>query len=179
MDNATTATASNYSDIIGQNKSSEIIRSFSVLLRFSGLAAEPMMTSQRKNKRTPVRANSASSEADEMYHHLKELFPQHLWEKMKQIWPPTQTKFFFQNFLNSVKPGELKASVEGEHSLLLENFNQWMHDNVTRGNKCTTEQLREKLKLMGIKTINYIEKMSLEHKTKKKRKIYLVALRFQ
>ena len=167
--------------MIGQNKSAEIIRSFSVLqvLRFSGLATEPMTTRQRKrHKRTPVRANSASSEADEMYHHLKELFPQHLWEKMKQIWSPKQIKFF-QNFVNSVKPGELKASVEGEHSLLLESFNQWMHDNVTRGNKFTTEQLREKLERMGIKTINSIEKMSLEHKTKKKRKIYLVALRFQ
>jgi len=94
LDNATTATFSNYSDIIGQNKSSEIIRSFSVLLRFSGLAAEPMTTSQRKNKRTPVRANSAPSEANEMYHDLKKLFPQHLWEKMKQIWSRTQIKFF-------------------------------------------------------------------------------------
>ena len=169
MDNATTATFSNYSDIIGQNKSSEIIRSFSVLLRFSGLAAEPMTTSQRKNKRTPVRANSAPSEANEMYHDLKKLFPQHLWEKMKQIWSRTQINFFFQNFVNSVNPGELKASEEGEHSLLLESFNQWMHDNVTRGNKFTTEQLREKLERMGIKTINSIEKMSLEHKTKKKK----------
>ena len=80
--------------MIGQNKSAEIIRSFSVLLRFSGLATEPMTTRLRKNKRTPVRANSASSEADRMYHHLKELFPQHLWEKMKQIWSPKQIKFF-------------------------------------------------------------------------------------
>ena len=160
MDNATTATFSNYSDIIGQNKSAEIIRSFSVLqvLRFSGLATEPMTTRQRKrHKRTPVRANSAPSEANEMYHDLKNLFPQHLWEKMKQIWSRTQIKFFFQNFVNSVNPGELKASVEGEHSLLLESFNQWMHDNVTRGNKFTTDTRTDPL----IKMILCLKKMIL------------------
>lgn len=154
--------------MIGQNKSAEIIRSFSVLLRFSGLATRPMTTSQRKNKRTPVRVNSVSSEANEMYHDLKKLFPQHLWEKMKQIWSPKQIKFFFQNFENSVKPGELKASVEGEHSLLLESFNQWM-DDVTRGQKCTPKQLRDILKHTGIETIDSIDKMSLEHKTKQKK----------
>ena len=129
-----------------------------------------------------TRRRQKRGHAKRMYNDFKGLYPERHWEIMKEKWPrdaPRQIKDFCEYFTNSVTTkstangvhfensaspvthGESKPTANGKHSLLLKNFNRWMH-TITGGKPLTVEQHKQKLKELGITAIESIARMSVD-----------------